>query len=366
MPLADKHTIARLLPALSMIASACLCVHAAEQANELAGNAVARLDSVLEDLRAAHHVPGLAVGILENGEPVYAQGFGVRSLKTDAPVDADTLFPVASISKTFTATAILQLAEQQLVDLDAQLSTYLPQFQDSGISILNLLTHTAGLPDAYTPIGGSNVDAVLAYVAKVADDGTDFEPGTGWAYADAHFNILGAVVQSLTRTPFPDYAKDKLLEPLGMMRSSFRPTADTENVALPHTGWFRLRPRGGRSWDIAFAPSEGLHSSAREMLKWAKANLEHDPKLMLRQSYATMHEPRMDTAWKGVRMALGWQVEGPPGPPVLRHAGGMDGVAALLTLYPDSGRAIVVLSNAEETPRFEIRRAINAILDGEE
>jgi len=206
---------------------------------------------------------------------------------------------------------------------------------------------------------------VLAYVSKVANDGTDFAPGTEWAYADTHFNILGAVVQSLTDTPFPDYARDKLLEPLGMTRSSFRPVADMENVALPHTGWLTLSPGGGRPWDIAFTPSEGLHSSAREMLIWAKANLDDDPRLLLPGNYATLHEPRMDTAWEGVRMALGWQVEGPPGAPVLRHAGGMDGVAALLTLYPDRGRAIVILSNAEDTPRFEIRRAVNAILDGQ-
>jgi len=206
---------------------------------------------------------------------------------------------------------------------------------------------------------------VLAYVAKVADDGTDFVPGTGRAYADTHFNILGALVQSLTETPFPDYATDKLLAPLGMTRSSFWPVADTENVALPHTGWLRLSPGGGRPWDIAFAPSEGLHSSAREMLIWVKANLDNDPRLLLPDNYATMHEPRLHTAWDGVRMALGWQVEGPPGAPVLRHAGGTDGVATLLTLYPDSGRAIVILSKAEETPRFEIRRAVNAILDGE-
>jgi len=365
MPFPGHVKIARRLLAFYMIASACLCIPDTGQAEELADDTAARLDSVLEDLRAAHEVPGLAVGILENGDPVYAKGFGVRSLETGAPVDADTLFPVASISKTFTATAIMQLAERQAVGLNARVSTYLPQFRRSGISILNLLTHTAGLPDAYAPTGRSREEAVPAYVAKVAYDGTDFAPGTGWAYADTHFNILGAVVQSLTETPFPDYAKDKLLEPLGMTRSSFRPVADTDNVALPHSGWLMLSPGGGRPWDIAFAPSEGLHSSAREMLMWAKANLDNDPRLLLPGNYATVHEPRTDTAWDGVRMALGWQVEGTPGAPVLRHAGGMDGVSALLTLYPDTQRAIVILSNAEETPRFEIRRAVNAILDGE-
>jgi len=365
MPYPGPDKIAQRLLAFSMIAGACLCVPDTGSTAELAHDTAARLDSALENLRAAHEVPGLAVGILEDSGPVYAKGFGVRSLETDAPVDADTLFPVASISKTFTATAIMQLVEQQVVDLEARLSTYLPQFGRSGISILDLLTHTAGLPDAYAPKGRSGQEAVASYVAKVADDGTDFVPGTGWAYADAHFNILGAVVQSLTEQPFPDYAKEKLLAPLGMTRSSFRLVADAENVALPHTGWLRLRPGGGRSWDIAFAPSEGLHSSVREMLMWAKANLDNDSRLLLPDTYANMHQPRMDTAWDGVRMSLGWQIEGPPAAPVLRHAGGMDGVSALLTLYPDSGRAIVILSNAEETPRFEIRRAVNAILDGE-
>lgn len=192
----------------------------------------------------------------------------------------------------------MRLVEQGAVDLDARLSIYLPQFRSSGISIAHLLTHTAGLPDAYAPTGRSGQEPVLANVTKVADDGADFAPGTDWAYADTHINILGAVVQSLTETPFPNYAKDKLLEPLGMTRSSFRPVSDTENVALPHTGWFRLRPGGGRPWDIAFAPSEGLHSSVRDMLIWAKANLDHDP--------------RMDTAWDGVRMARGWQIVGSP------------------------------------------------------
>lgn len=133
MPFPRQDKNARLLLAFYMIAGACLCVPDTGHADELADETVARLDSVLEDLRAAHDVPGLAVGILENSEPVYAKGFGVRSLETDAPVDADTLFPVASISKTFTATAITQLAERQVVDLNARLSTYLPQFRRSGI-----------------------------------------------------------------------------------------------------------------------------------------------------------------------------------------------------------------------------------------
>ncbi len=365
MPAPGRNRISQRLLALYSIAVAQLCSPQAVCAAELADDTVARLDSLLEEMRAAHDVPGLAVGILEAGEPVYAKGFGVRSRKTGAPVDADTLFPVASISKTFTATAIMQLAERQAVDLNARLSTYLPQFRRSGISILNLLTHTAGLADAYAPTGRAGEEAVLAYLSKVANDGTELAPGTDWAYADTHFNILGAVVQSLTDTPFPDYARDKLLEPLGMTRSSFRPVADRKNVAPPHTGWLTLSAGGGRPWDIAFTPSEGLHSSAREMLVWAKANLDDDPRLLLPGNFATLHEPRMDTEWEGVRMALGWQVEGPPGAPVLRHAGGMDGVAALLTLYPDRGRAIVILSNAEDTPRFEIRRAVNAILDGQ-
>jgi len=143
-----QDKMVRRLLAFSMIVSAGLCVPDTGRTAELAGDTAGRLDSVLEDLRTAHDVPGLAVGILDNSVAVYAKGFGVQSLETDAPVDADTMSPVASISKIFTATAIMRLVERRTVDLNARLSTYLPQFRRSGISILNLLTHTAGLPDA--------------------------------------------------------------------------------------------------------------------------------------------------------------------------------------------------------------------------
>ena len=117
------------------------------------------LDTTLEDMRTRARVPGLAVGIVGDGAIVYARGFGVRDLGSAAPVDADTLFHLASISKTFTAAAVMQLIERGKLTLDDPAERYLPAFAGSGILIQHLLTHTAGLKDRVRPTGTAEAAA---------------------------------------------------------------------------------------------------------------------------------------------------------------------------------------------------------------
>ena len=106
---------------------------------------IAQLDTRIEKMRVDAHVPGLAVGIIDGGRVVYARAFGVRDLQSGAPVTTDTLFHIASVSKTFTATAVMQLVEKRKLALTDAVEKFLPAFAGSGITIEQLLTHSAGL-----------------------------------------------------------------------------------------------------------------------------------------------------------------------------------------------------------------------------
>jgi CubicO group peptidase (beta-lactamase class C family) len=321
------------------------------------------LDGKLEQIRAHAKVPGLAVGIVDRGRPAYARGFGVRDLATGAPVTADTLFHIASISKTFTATAIMQLVEQGKLTLDARAERYLPAFEGTGVTLEQLLTHTAGLDDWIDPSGTFSDAAVASYVKRIAHHEPAYPPGHGWGYSDADFNILGAVIEAVSGQSYPDYVQQHVLANAGMTASSPRLPADTADFAWPHHGEHRSRRAKQHPWDRVFIPSSGIESSVNDLMRWAIVNLERDPALLTPASYAALFERRMKTEWPQVSMALGWQLEKRGNEWLPRHPGGDPGFRTLLTLYPGEQRAIVILSNGESTPRWEIRDAIEAVLN---
>jgi CubicO group peptidase (beta-lactamase class C family) len=339
-----------------------LCVGRVAAADTISVEKSQRLDATLEDARRRAGIPGLAVGIVESGMPAYARGFGVRDLQTGAPVTADTQFHVASISKTFTATAVMQLIEQRKLALTDPVERVLPAFAGSGITVEQLLTHTAGLADWIHPSGATRDAQVAEYVIRVARHSPAYLPGKGWKYSDADFNVLGAMVESISGQPFPDYLERHVFAVTGMTQSTARPPDAAANIAWPHRGGKSVRRASRHPWDRVFVPSSGIQSSANDLTRWAAANLNRDPALLSPASYAALFERRVDTEWPGVAMGLGWQLEQRGDTWLPRHPGGEAGFRSLLTIFPEQQRAIVILSNGEATPRWEIRDAIETIL----
>ena len=337
-------------------------VHAAP--HPLSAERIAALDDALEEICRRFRVTGLAVGIVENGSPLYARGFGVRDTRSGAPVTAHTRFHAASISKTFTATAILQLAEKGQLAIDDPVERYLPDFAGSGITLSQLLTHSAGLSDWTRAAGTSDEAAVADYVGQVARHEHAYPPGQGWQYSDADFNVLGAVIEAVSGIPYPEYMQRYVLDVAGMTQSSFHRPQQGDDMAWPHTGDIFVRRASDHPWDRVFLPSSGLQTSVTDLMRWAAVNLHRDDSLLSAASYDALFTRRLDTAWSGVAMGLGWQLEQRDTHWLPRHPGGEHGFRALLTLYPDAHRAIVILSNGETTPRWEIRGVIEAVLDG--
>jgi CubicO group peptidase (beta-lactamase class C family) len=350
----DIRTAARIFVAALLLS--------APAAADLSAAQRTMLDTKIEHLRHHAHVPGLAIGIVDGGVPVYARGFGVRDLATKQPVTTDTLFHIASISKTFTVTAVMQLIEQHKLALNDTLGRWLAPFAGSGITIEELLTHSAGLEDWIDPEGNTEDSQVAVYVARVAKHHRAYPPGHGWDYTDADFNLLGAVIEAASGQTFPDYLAAHVFPQAGLTRTTALMPAPDDDFAWPHPGEWHVKRGKTHPWDRVFIPSSGVESTVTDLLQWAMVNLRRDPALLTPQSYTLMFTPRVETDWDDISMGLGWQLEKHDTDWLPRHPGGDPGFHTLLALDPPHQRAIVILSNGETTPRGEIRALIEAIL----
>ena len=271
-------TITRGLALLASLASA-LSAHASSQPNApVAADAFASIDRTFEEYRLDAHVPGLAYAIVADGRLVHTGSLGVQDLETNRPVTPDTLFRIASMTKAFTALAILKLRDDGSLLLDAPAEEYLPELrgwkyptQDSPrIRVRDLLNHTAGFVTD-DPWGDRQTPLPEAEFTRMLKAGVPFTraPGTAMEYSNLGYAMLGRIVGNLSRQPYKDYVERTLLRPLGMAASGF----EVEKAPLP------LRALGYRWEDDqwrqepplahgSFGAMGGLQTSAAEYAKY--------------------------------------------------------------------------------------------------
>src|SRR6185436_9376058 len=202
-----------------------------------------RLEPLINQTMAANKIPVLAIGIVKNGKLTYAKGFGISRLGATKPVTTRTLFHMASVTKTFVATAIMQLVELGKIDLDAPLVRYLPYFKMKDeryriITIRQMLSHTSGIPDVtdYHWDKPEYVDKALErFFRSRAVSSMVWAPGERFGYSNTAFEILGDVIAKLSGQSFEDYVKQQILAPLGMKDSTLLVReANPELLATPH------------------------------------------------------------------------------------------------------------------------------------
>lgn len=174
-------------------------------------------------------ITGFSVGVVKDNKIVYAKGFGVRDFETQEPVTAYSLFHMASISKPFVATAIMQLVEEGKIILDKSLVTYLPYFQldderYNEITVRQMLSHVSGMPramDYHWDQPEYDEGALERYVRSLADQKLLFTPGDEFSYSNVAYEVLGDVIAKVSGQPFENYEKENILAPLGMDQSTF-------------------------------------------------------------------------------------------------------------------------------------------------
>jgi CubicO group peptidase (beta-lactamase class C family) len=302
-------------------------------------------------------VPGLCIGSLRDGVESYAT-YGVRSVEDPVPVNADTLFRVASISKLVTGMLLSRLQ----VSPERAVREYLPDFQlaDAAVAeqltVRDLLTHRSGFASDYAldrPAGELDEGALARAVADLATSPQIYPLRRFYSYSNAGFVVLARIAEVVAGEPYELAARRLVFEPAGMERSTFfTDEAITYPVALGHGDtpariirpWGRSRARNGVG---------GLMTTARELIGLARQlSVEPQPDW---QPLAERSEP-------GQYVGVAWQIRDIPGiGRAVGHPGLTRGFASRLTIVPDSGRALVILANSDRAG-FAIGRATDAFL----
>src|SRR5438067_5335427 len=322
---------------------------------------VARLSTELEPKIKAEiqqgHLPGFAMGVIRNGKLIYAKGFGVTKLGSNAPITLRSLFHMASVTKTFVATAVMQLVEKGKIDLDAPLTRYLPYFRlnderYTAITIRQMLSHTSGIPDTVNYNWDKpeyDAGALERFVRSIADQKLVFAPGEKFGYSNTAYEILGDVIAKVSGESFEDYVQHNILTSLGMKDSTLLVReANPQLLTSPHVMEnnqvvvSKIFP-----YNRAHSPSSTLYSSIEDMSRWAIANLNHGEldgqRILKRETAESMWRPVV--AAFNLKEGISWFTTEKQGHRLVLHSGGDVGFESLVMLAPDDALAVVAMSN---------------------
>jgi CubicO group peptidase (beta-lactamase class C family) len=296
--------------------------------------------------------PGIAVAVVRGDRVVFTRGFGLASTETKSPVTPDTLFQIGSVTKMLTAAAVMSAHTAKSIDVDRPVSRYV-----SGLvacvgapTVRQLLSHTGGLMDEPDEFGPQGEEGLAAYPRTWTSEYCLLPPGRAFSYSNSGFALAGLALQEADKKPFADVMKARVLEPLGMARTTFRPTeAMTWPLAIGHrrdaAGAFttvRPLPNDARLW-----PAGTVYSSAQEMAHLVIALL-NDGRVAGRQALpaglaATVRTAVATIPTTGERYGLGQFLT----ERTFGHGGTMTGYTAQVTIDHVAGVGVVVLSNGD-------------------
>lgn len=333
------------------------------------------LSPMIQYIISLFDIPGLAVGIVKNKDIVYIDGFGYKNIDTKEPITPTTIFDMASISKLFVATAIMQLVEQDRIDLEKPVTHYLPYFkleskEYKDITIKQMLSHVSGMgnPKDYEYDKPQYDEGALErYVRSLADERLLFTPGARFAYSDTAYDCLGDIIAKVSGMSFADYEKKHILGPVGMYASTFlKPEYLPEDWAAPHVRTLRTHVWEGYPYNRMHCPSSTLHSNVLEMCNWAIVNLNRgviDHKRILNSSsYDILWKPLAETGWDAMssKIGLGWFIGEYKGKRTIRHSGADIGFRTDFVMIPEEDLAVTIMCNGIPSP---VTKLIEAVLD---
>jgi CubicO group peptidase (beta-lactamase class C family) len=323
----------------------------------------ARMEQVIQSHVAAGTFMGTVL-VARDGAIVLDKAYGMANVEWDVPNTPATKFRLGSITKQFTAAAILLLEERGKLKVDDRIKTYLPDVPMSWerITIFNLLTHTAGIANFTSlPEYGSaklKQTTVDGTVASLRDRPLDFGPGEQMSYSNSGYLVLGSIIEKVSGQSYEKFLADNIFTPLGMLDSGY--DSNTAIIKRRASGYVRGQAGLINATYIHMSvphAAGALYSTSQDLLKWEQALFAG--KLISRASLDRMITPFKNDYGLGLTSAM------VNGRRVISHGGGIDGFNTMLAYYPDSKTVVIVLSNVAGGVPGTLSAQLSALMRGE-
>jgi D-alanyl-D-alanine carboxypeptidase len=334
-----------------LLTATLLLTTAAASAQQLPPDTAAKVDAIAQKVLAESGVPSASIGIVQDNHIVYTHAFGLARVTPPLHADASMAYPIGSISKQFTATAILILQQQGKLSLQDPVSKFFPELtRAKDVKIINLLTHTSGYqdyaPQDYTIPAWKVPGDPLAVVHEFAGKPLDFEPGTEWQYSNTNFVLAALIVEKVSGEPFAKFLRDNVLKPAHLEDVL---NLNTDQSKLQVTGYMRnalapIRPAALEAPGWYFGDGD-LAMPVGQLLKWDLTIINQT--LLTPASYKQMETSYVLTTGKDSHYGLGVQILDFNGHKVIEHSGEVGGFVAENVLFPGDHVVIAVLTNQE-------------------
>jgi len=325
-----------------------------------------RVDAIAAEFLAQPGGVGLSIGVARQGQLLLAKGYGLADAEFDVPANGETLFRIGSVTKQFTAAAILLLVQEHKLSLDDTLAELVPEFPTPGhtVTLRQLLNHTSGIP-SYTEINDEWMakwplelsDAEL--LALVEGRPFDFEPGQDWSYSNTGYYLLGMIVAKSGGTTYGAHVEQALFEPLHLERTRYD---SNQELIRNRAQGYTLGNEGQLVNDTYLGMSQpggagGLLSTGGELVRWQMALTSG--KVVSPASYELMSTPTVLPSGKTKGYGFGLEIDEFEGRRRIKHEGGIFGFNSVLLWLPDDDVHVAVISNGEPLPSDEVADAIS-------
>ena len=341
----------------------------AQSTSELPSELVATIETIAEEAMESQKIPGMSVAVAVDNQLKYSHGFGLSDLENSVTTKPDTCFRTASIAKSITACAVMQLYEQGKVDLDAPIQTYCPEYPEKEwkITVRDLLCHVSGVRHYKTSresTGKEFFPTLTASLKLFKDDPLKHEPRTKFTYTTFGYTLLGCVVEQVSGMSFEDYLRKNIFEPAGMESTHVDhvryliPNRARGYAKLDRANHFMLpaslksRFQVGDVYNASLhdtsmkVPGGGLVSTSEDLVRFTIAL--HDNKLLKQETRQLMWTRQKLTDGSPIGYGLGWKLEQDEGGPLLiSHSGGQAGTSTFLVTIPQANLTVATMCNLQ-------------------
>jgi len=352
--LSGQSTLVRLVLPLVLAAMSCGVGHAAR---------ADKIDDYVRTVMQKQHIPGISVAIVQDGKVERAKGYGMANVELSVPASENTAYQLASVTKQFTATAILMLVEEGKLSLDDPVTKILPDLPTAWekVTLRHLLSHTSGIKN-YTSTKDFDKTMRKDFTQReildlVAKEPLEFAPGEKWNYSNTGFFLLGMVIEKVTGKSYGAFLEERIFQPLGMMHTR----VNDLNVILPNRAhgysWNGKELRNGEyvSPTQPFAAG-ALISTVSDMVKWDAAL--RTEKLVKKSTLDQMWTPAPLAKGQTANYGFGWQVERVNGHRLISHGGGIPGFSTQISRFVDDKLTVIVLTNSDSGNAGGLARGI--------